>query len=98
MTAVDIRVRYPEQERGIRAMDTLRLGTEQGMVPLSNFVQLTPAQGVDTFERINGIPVERVRANVVEGVLADTMVKRIDHWLSTQEFDPGLESSFSRRQ
>jgi multidrug efflux pump len=92
--AVDIRVRYPAHERGIRAMDTLRLGTAQGMVPLSNFVQLKPAQGVDTFERINGVPVERVRANVAEGVLADTMVKRINQWLSTQEFDPALEIRF----
>ena len=92
--AVDIRVRYPEHERGIRALDTLRLGTEQGMVPLSNFVRLTPSPGVDTFERIDGVPVERVRADVVEGVLADTMVRRIDQWLSTQEFDPGLEIRF----
>jgi multidrug efflux pump len=92
--AVDIRVRYPQHERGIRALDTLRLGTEQGMVPLSNFVHLTPSPGVDTFERINGVPVERVRADVVEGVLADTMVRRIDQWLSTQEFDPGLEIRF----
>ena len=92
--AVDIRVRYPEHERGIRALDTLRLSTEQGMVPLSNFVRLTPSPGVDTFERMNGVPVERVRANVVEGVLPDTMVARLDEWLSTQEFDPALEIRF----
>jgi multidrug efflux pump len=92
--AVDIRVRYPAHERGIRAMDTLRLGTAQGMVPLSNFVQLKPAQGVDTLERIDGVPVERVRAEVIDGVLPDAMVKRIDQWLSTQEFDPALEIRF----
>jgi multidrug efflux pump len=92
--AVDIRVRYPQHERGIRALNTLRLSTEQGMVPLSNFVHLTPSPGVDTFERINGVPVERVRADVVEGVLADAMVGRIDQWLSTQEFDPSLEIRF----
>jgi multidrug efflux pump len=92
--AVDIRVRYPEHERGIRALDKLRLGTEQGMVPLSNFVRLTPSPGVDTFERMNGLPVERVKANVVEGVLPDTMVAQIEDWLSTQEFDPALEIRF----
>ncbi len=92
--AVDIRVRYPEHERGIRALDTLRLSTEQGMVPLSNFVHLTPSPGVDTFERMNGVPVERIRANVVDGVLPDTMVAKIDEWLSTQDFDPALEIRF----
>ena len=92
--AVDIRVRYPEHERGIRALATLRLSTEQGMVPLSNFVHLTPSPGVDTFERMNGVPVERVRANVVEGILPETMVAKIAEWLSTQEFDPALEIRF----
>ena len=92
--AVDIRVRYPEHERGIKALDKLRLSTEQGLVPMSNFVRMTPSPGVDTFQRIDTIPVERIRADVVAGVLADTMVKQIDEWLSTQEFDPNLEVRF----
>ena len=92
--AVDIRVRYPTRERGIRAMDELRLGTEAGMVPLSNFVHMEAAPGVDTFERIDGFPVERVRADVVDGVLADTMVKQIQEWLSGQSFDPAIEIRF----
>jgi multidrug efflux pump len=92
--AVDIRVRYPEHERGIKALDTLRLSTAQGLVPMSNFVRMTPAPGVDTFERIDTVPVERIRADVVAGVLADTMVKEIDDWLSQQEFGPNLEIRF----
>ena len=92
--AVDIRVRYPEHERGIKALDTLRLSTAQGLVPMSNFVRMTPAPGVDTFERIDSVPVERIRADVVAGVLADSMVKKIDEWLSQQEFDPNLEIRF----
>jgi multidrug efflux pump len=92
--AVDIRVRYPENERGIRAMEKLRLGTERGMVPLSNFVTITPSPGVDTLERIDGVPVERVRAAVIDGVLADTMVGEINAWLSQQEFDPALTIRF----
>jgi multidrug efflux pump len=92
--AVDIRVRYPEQERGIKALGTLRLSTTQGLVPLSNFVQMVPSPGVDTFQRIDSVPVERIRADVVAGVLADAMVKQIDEWLSQQEFDPNLEIRF----
>ncbi len=92
--AVDIRVRYPAHERGIKALDTLRLSTAQGLVPMSNFVRMTPAPGVDTFERIDAVPVERIRADVVAGVLADTMVKKIDEWLSQQKFDPNLKIQF----
>ncbi|MEH6593383.1 MAG: efflux RND transporter permease subunit [Halioglobus sp.] len=92
--AVDIRVRYPEHERGIKALDTLRLSTSQGLVPMSNFVRMTPSKGVDTYERIDSVPVERIRADVVAGVLADNMVKVIEEWLSLQAFDPNLEIRF----
>lgn len=92
--AVDIRLRYPKLERGIAALDTLRLATEQGMVPLSNFVRLEPAPGVDVLERIDGKPVERVRADVIEGVLADTMVTEIRQWLTHQQFDPAIDIRF----
>jgi multidrug efflux pump len=92
--AVDIRVRYPLNERGIRAMDELRISTNQGMVPLGNFVTMEPAPGVDTFSRVDGTPAELIRADVVDGVLADTMVSRIDSWLQQQDFDPGLRIRF----
>ncbi|MEE4107974.1 MAG: efflux RND transporter permease subunit, partial [Halieaceae bacterium] len=92
--AVDIRARFPIDQRGILAMDELRVSTSQGRVPLSNFVTIEPAPGVDTFERIDGLPVERIRANVAEGVLADTMVGRIEQWLATQDFDPRLDIQF----
>lgn len=92
--AVDIRARFPIQNRGIRAMDELRITTTQGQIPLSNFVRINPAPGVDSFERVDTFPVERIRANVVQGVLADTMVKEIQEWLSTQTFDPRIDIEF----
>lgn len=92
--AVDIRVRYPERERGIRSMSELRVSTNRGMVPLSNFVHMAPVPGVDSFERVNGVPVESVRADVIEGVYADAMVREIQEWLATQKFPSGLEIDF----
>jgi multidrug efflux pump len=49
---------------------------------------------VDTFERIDGISVERIRADVVEGVLADTMVRRIEQWLPRRISTRASTSSF----
>jgi multidrug efflux pump len=92
--SVDIRVRYPRNERGITAIEDLQLSTNQGMVPLRNFVRLVPAPGVDSFKRIDGLPVERIRADVVEGVMADAMVREIEAWLQMQTFDPALTIRF----
>ena len=92
--AVDIRVRYPLEDRGINAMDDLRISTPMGNVPLSNFVTLQPSPGIDTLERIDGVPVERIRAGVVDSVLADSMVQEIGAWLDTQTFDRRVDVRF----
>ncbi len=92
--AVEIRVRYPRADRGITAMDALRISTDQVMVPLSNFVSMQPAPGVDTLKRIDGVPFELLRADVRDGVMADRMVQEIDAWLQRQNFDPAINIRF----
>ncbi len=92
--AVDIRVRYPRSERGLKAIEEMRVSTSEGMVPLSNFVRVQPAPGVDVLKRIDGMPVELIRADVAEGVMADAMVREIDDWLQLQNFDPAVDVRF----
>jgi multidrug efflux pump len=64
------------------------------MVPLSNFVTMQPAPGVDSLKRIDGLPVELLRADVRDGVMADRMVQEIDAWLQQQDFDPAINIRF----
>lgn len=92
--AVDIRVRYPDDERGISALDELKISTPNGLIPISNFVTRSPSPNVDAAQRIDGVPVEFIRANVIDGVLADNVVKELQTWLATQAFDPGLKIEF----
>ena len=92
--AVDIRARYPREYRGIKAMESMQVSTSKGLVPLSNFVSVEPAQGVDTLRRIDGFPTERIRAQVVEGVIPDNVVAHLKVWLSEQDFDPRIEFQF----
>ena len=92
--SVDIRVRYPRGERGTKAIEELSLSTSEGMVPLRNSVRVRPAPGVDSFKRIDGVPVELIRADVAEGVMADAMVREIDDWLRQQDFDPAITIRF----
>ncbi len=91
---VDIRVRYPQDGRGISALDQLRVNTSNGQVPISSFVQLVPAPRVDTIRRVNGMPAHSLSADVAPGVLADTKVREIQQWLSSQTFDPNLTIQF----
>ena len=91
---VDIRVRYPNDARGIAALDELKIATPSGQVPISNFVRRIPVPNVDTIQRIDGEVVEFIRAEVTPGVLADDKVQEIDAWLATQDFDPRVRVEF----
>jgi len=92
--AVDIRVRYPAQSRGISALNELKIATRTGLVPVSNFVTRDASPNVDTFQRNNGIPVEQIRANVAPGVLASNKVKELEAWIATQDWHPELNINF----
>ena len=50
---LDIRVRFPFDERKLEQLDQLRVPTASGMVPISNFVTLTPAPKTGTVNRVN---------------------------------------------
>ncbi len=92
--AVDIRVRYPEEDRGISALDQLKVLTSQGQVPISNFVTREAAHNIDTIQRVDGKPVEYIRADIQPDVLADDKVKELQAWLATQQFDSRLDIDF----
>ncbi len=92
--AVDIRVRYPPKYRRLAMLDELKINTDKGMVPISNFVRREAKPNVSTIQRVNGIPVKHVFADVAPGVLADNKVREIQAWLKTQEFDPSLSIEF----
>ncbi|MBL6814612.1 MAG: efflux RND transporter permease subunit [Pseudomonadales bacterium] len=92
--AVDIRVRYPSEQRGVMALDELQIVTPGGLVPLANFVTVKPSNNVDTLQRVNGVPIMMILANVGPGVLADTKVKEIQSWIDSQDWPPELRIQF----
>jgi multidrug efflux pump len=92
--AVDIRVRYPDDERRLQALEQLRVATSNGMAPITSFVEILPAQAVGTIRRTQLQPTEVIRANVAEGVLADDVVKDLEAWVATQTLHPAVTVSF----
>ncbi|MEM9169565.1 MAG: efflux RND transporter permease subunit [Pseudomonadota bacterium] len=60
---IDIRVRYPEDQRTITGLETVRVQTEAGSIPLSNFVQAKPKAQVDRVTRRDGRRIVEIKAN-----------------------------------
>ncbi|HEY4114492.1 MAG TPA: efflux RND transporter permease subunit, partial [Rhizomicrobium sp.] len=91
---VDIRVRYPSQDRGIHALDNVRVATPKGMVPISTFVKVKPAQQVNTIEHVNTHRVYHVRANVKPGVNVNAEIAKISKWVDAQPFPRDVQVKF----
>ncbi len=91
---VDIRLRFPLDDRGINQLDTLRVPTDDGLVPIGNFVTRSPKQRVGTIERIDGRRKMAVLANVREGVLPSAIVENLAAWLPSADIDPRVELTF----
>ena len=69
--AVDIRIRLPEDRRTFATLDSLRIETAAGSVPIANFVQRVPARTTGTLTRIDGARTVTVEAGIRAGVQAD---------------------------
>ena len=65
---IDIRVRLPEGERLLSTLDTLRVRTANGLVPLSNFVTRRPVAQLAVINRENQVRSVDIRADVESGL------------------------------
>ncbi len=91
---VDIRVRFPVEDRSIEALDKLRLSTPNGPVPISNFVTTEPAPRLSSINKSNGRTVMNIKANPDTGYLADTQVRQVAAWLEQQDIHPDVKIAF----
>ena len=96
--ALDIRVRFPESERGIDSLDEMYLVTSTGPVPISNFVTRKAASPLQALERRDQMDVHMIRADVAPGILANTKVNEIQAWLDQADLDPLVDIRFRGAQ
>ncbi|WP_028110981.1 efflux RND transporter permease subunit [Ferrimonas futtsuensis] len=92
---LDIRVRFPEEKRHILRLDTLRVKTQYGQVPVSNFVERVAAPKVDSIRRIDGHRVMTVKADMAPGVLLNDVLPEFRERLETLGLDSRVSYSFT---
>lgn len=81
---VDIRMRYPQEERSLDNVDRLRVQTPTGLVPIQNFSTRQPARKVTRIERYNERRYLEVKAEVRDGTLPDSQINEIKRWLQDE--------------
>jgi len=85
---IDVRLRYPESYRSILALDDVRVTTQAGSVPISNFVTREAAPKVDQIVRRDGRRIMEVKANANDrtpgaAVAQDEATRIAREWLAS---------------
>lgn len=88
--SVDILVRFPEDRRSMDQLDALRINTEAGAVPVSNFVERIPSARTGVINRVGGKRVVTVTANVAAGVQTAGVQQAIAAELAKADLGPGV--------
>ncbi len=91
---VDIRVRFPQDSRNLDQLMQMQMHTEQGMVPLSNFVELEPAPKTGVLNRVDSRRVVTIEADPAEDVLINDLVLKLQARLETMELPPEVRLTF----
>jgi multidrug efflux pump len=91
---VEIRVRYPAQYRGLSQMDTIRISTSNGPVPISSFVTRVAKPKVSSIQRVDGNRVVYVRANPAPGIVADNKLQELAVYMEENPTRKGVAYNF----
>ncbi|TMM54252.1 efflux RND transporter permease subunit [Sulfitobacter sabulilitoris] len=75
---IEIRVRLPAQDRLLSTLDTLKVRTADGLVPLSNFITRTPVPKLAEITRVDQKRYFDVKADVAAGLVKAVETARRD--------------------
>ena len=91
---IEIRLRYPQQNRQLAALDELRVNTSAGPVPISSFTQRIAKPRVDAIQRFDMVETVFIMANSEDGYLSDNQTGQIADWLESQNIDDSIKIKF----
>ncbi|MBK5933095.1 multidrug efflux pump [Rhodovulum imhoffii] len=95
---IDIRVRLPQKDRVLSTLDTMKVRTEQGLVPLANFITRTPVAQIGRINRVDGDRYFDIKAAVSDGlyredgvrITATERIETLTEWLETGPLPPDV--------
>ncbi|MEM1064054.1 MAG: efflux RND transporter permease subunit [Pseudomonadota bacterium] len=104
---IDIRVRLPENDRVLSTLDTLKVRTNDGLVPLSNFITRQPVEKLAQIDRVGQQRYYDVKADVAPGLMnaegqpinPNERIALLTEWLETEaELPAGVEYEWTGDQ
>ena len=93
--SVDIRVRFPAGSRTLEDLRSLRVPTQAGLVPISNFVTFEPVPRTGIIRRIDQRRVVTIQSNVAPGLLVNDQITALRTALEEADLPDSITWSFA---
>jgi multidrug efflux pump len=91
---IDIRVRFPSDQRSLDRLADLRIPTQAGNVPIGTFVTREPAEATRTIMRTDTRRTMLVQADLEKGRQIGPVIDAVNAALPTLGLDPSVEIRF----
>ena len=91
---VEIRLRFPKQDRQLKSIDDLRVNTPNGAVPISSFTNRIAKPRVDSIKRIDMVETVFILASTEAGYLVDDQTQLIEQWVQQQDDESAVKIRF----
>lgn len=91
---IDIRVRFPADDRSLDQLAELRIPTRTGNVPIGSFVSRTPGPATPTIMRTDMRRTMLVQADLDPGVQIDPVLAKVTAALPSLNLDPSVAIRF----
>jgi len=92
---VDIRVRFPSGDRTLEALQGLRVPTQTGLIPITNFVSFEPAPRTGAIQRLDQRRMVAVESDVAPGLLVDERIRALRAALEEADLPEAVAWSFA---
>ena len=86
--SIPLYLRYPNEGRTLDRIDNLRVSTSNGLVPISNFVEIEPNNRTGNIIRVNSKNAINIQADVEPGIYPDGKVKELEYVLGISDTAP----------
>jgi multidrug efflux pump len=86
--SIPLYLRYPNEGRTLDRIDNLRVTTSNGLVPISNFVEIVPNSRTGNIIRVDSKNAINIQADVEPGTYPDGKVKELEYVLGISDTAP----------
>lgn len=95
---IEIRARFDSELRSLSGIKDLKVNSINGLIPISTFIKLVPAQNRQSVIRRNGKYFHEIGIATQSGYLVSDKVEEIATWLEGQDFGSDITTKFRGQQ